>query len=375
MMYRKLLVVLAACAAGFQAYAQTAPRFRAERVPTISPSCATFPGDALDINNAGAVIGQRCIGAGNFAVIWRDGNIRLLPQDIEGNAQSLRLNDRFDAIMQVTSATQERRQLFVRNDGATLQINPLPGDIDLSLVSLNNVRQVLGHSVGNAGGLPSGRVPFIWHRGRARALSALPDTFRLTASNLNDFGIAIGTSSSSPDNQFMHQRAVLWVFDTVMPLPLPDGAIGSSGIDINNRGQAVFSAHFNEDGTEPRRRTQAYLWHLGRLRALPLLPIGPDDLGLVAGAADINNHGQVVGVTVHREPFNETPVRRATLWRDGAVHDLQDLLIDENGEPVTNLSLKAALAINDVGQILVREFIDPLEPPEYFVLTPVSATD
>jgi hypothetical protein len=63
MMYRKLLVVLAACAAGFQAYAQTAPRFRAENVPTISPSCATSPGDALDINDAGAVIGQRCIEA------------------------------------------------------------------------------------------------------------------------------------------------------------------------------------------------------------------------------------------------------------------------------------------------------------------------
>ena len=42
---------------------------------------------------------------------------------------------------------------------------------------------------------------------------------------------------------------------------------------------------------------------------------------------------------------------------------------------MTNLSLKGALAINDVGQILVREFIDPLEPPAYFVLTPVSATD
>jgi uncharacterized membrane protein len=290
MMYRKLLVVLAACAAGFQAYAQTAPRFRAQRVPTIAPSCATSPGDALDINDSGAVIGQRCIDAGNFGFIWRDGNIRLLPQDTQGNAQSLQLNDRFDAIMQV----------------------------------------------------------------------------------INDFGIAIGTSSSSPDNQRMHQRAVLWVYDTVMPLPLPDGAIGSTGIDINNWGQAVFSAHFNEDGTEPRRRTQTYLWHLGRLRALPLLPIGPDDLGLVAGAADINNHGQVVGVTVHRDPFNETPVQRATLWCDGAVHDLQDLLIDENGAPVTDVSLKAALAINDVGQILVREFIDPLEPPEYFVLTPVS---
>ena len=39
------------------------------------------------------------------------------------------------------------------------------------------------------------------------------------------------------------------------------------------------------------------------------------------------------------------------------------------------VSLKAALAINDVGQILVREFVDQLEPPDYFVLTPVSVTD
>jgi hypothetical protein len=370
MMYRKLLVVLAACTAGSQTYAQTASRYRAEQVPTVARSCAIFPGDATDLNNSGAVIGQRCIGEGNFAFIAHNGEIRLLPQDTEGNAQSLKLNDRFDAIMQVTSATGERRHLFVRDDGATVQINPLPGDFDLSLSSLNNRRQVLGHSVGSAVGLP-----FIWHRGRARALSALPDTVGLTASNLNDFGIAIGTSSSSQDNRFMDQRAVLWVFDTVMPLPLPRNAIGSTGRDINNLGQAVFNAHFDDSGTEPRPRTQVYLWHLGRLTALPLLPIGPDDLGLVAGAGDINNHGHVVGITVHREPFNETPVRRATLWRDGVVYDLQDLLVDEDGEPVTDLRLKSALAINDVGQILVQEFIDPLEPPDYFVLTPVRAAD
>lgn len=65
------------------------------------------------------------------------------------------------------------------------------------------------------------------------------------------------------------------------------------------------------------------------------------------------------------------------LWQVGFEKQPVPAAIAEQvmNESVTNLSLKGALAINDVGQILVREFIDPLEPPEYFVLTPVSATD
>jgi hypothetical protein len=63
---------------------------------------------------------------------------------------------------------------------------------------------------------------------------------------------------------------------------------------------------------------------------------------------------------------------RATLWRDRAVYDLKQLLVDENGAPVTNVMPRRALAINDAGQILVEAFFDPLDPHEFFLLTPVA---
>jgi len=373
MSYRKSFVMLALSAICGHGYAQTeAPRYRFERVPTESPT-AVATGDASDLNDAGAVVGRRAIDSDLFAFKWHDGNVKLLPQDTEGNAAQLHLNDRFDVIMSVSSEATGERNLLVLSDGRTVQINPLPGDSDLDLISLNNRRQVLASSVGGAS--PSGRQPMIWHRGRATPLDALPDSYSVTALNLNDRGVAIGYSSRAPGEINADQRAVLWEAGSVMELPLPDEAIGSRGRDVNNRGQAIFTAHFEQGGGqgEPLHPTAvSYVWRQGHLQALPLLPIGQDDFNFQGIAADINNHGQAAGTTANRNFFEEGTILRATVWRDNAVYELQQLLVDENGAPTPNLlRLTRALAINDFGQILVEERSD-LSHPAYFVLTPVA---
>jgi hypothetical protein len=366
MSYRKWLAVLAICALGAEAYAQNAPRYRAQKVATEDPSCSFTPGEAWDLNDGGAVIGRRCIDNRLFAFVIHDGNITLLPQDEEGTASSLRLNDRFDAILSVDTQDEEERNLLVLNNGRTLQINPLAGDDFVDLVALNNQRQVLAISMGNGNGTPSGRQSMLWHRGVGAPLGMLPDSFSSTALNLNDQGVAIGYNSTSPDPTQSGHRAVLWEDGTIMPLPLPRQAVGSRGWDINNHGQAALSVYF-----APQGAGQPYLWHQGRLRPLPLLPIGADESGLGALPGDINNAGQIVGTTIHQGPSQEGSILRATVWRGGAVYDLNQLLVDRNGAPVTNLHLRRAITINDRGQILVEEFADFSDHPEYFVLTPV----
>jgi uncharacterized membrane protein len=364
--------MLALCAICCQAQAQPEPpRYRFEKVPTDDPSCTSSGSRALDLNNAGAVIGQRCIDSNLFAFIAHNGNITLLPQDEEGNASQLHLNDQFDVIMSVSSEVAGKRNLLVLNDGAVVPINPLPDDFDLTLVSLNNSRQVLAWSVGSSSSL--GFIPMIWQDGQGTPLSALPGSARVRAVNLNENGDAIGWSSSTLDEFETDVRAVLWRGGTVTELPLPRGAIGSRGRDLNDGGQAVLSAYFGAGACGAGRSAQAYLWQRGRLRALPLLPIGEDDFDLTANPVDINNVGEVVGITSHRNCWDPPTITlRATLWRDRAVYDLKELLVDENGAPVTNVTPRRALAINDAGQILVEAFFDPLDHPEFYLLTPVA---
>jgi uncharacterized membrane protein len=373
MTFGKLLLVLAVCAAGTETYAQSvAPRYRVEKVPTEDPSCSLSPGAAFDVNNAGAVIGRRCIDNRLFAFVAHKGNLTLLPQDGEGTAEQLYLGDRFDLVLSVSTQQEGKRNLLVLNDGTTRQIDPLKGDFDLSLIALNNRRQVLAWSIGESH--PSGRQSMVWQNGQGTPLGMLPDSFSSTALGLNDHGVAIGYNSRAPGEVNADQRAVLWERDTIMPLPLPSDAIGSRGRDINNRGQAVLSVYF-EAGTchsGSQRAAQTFLWQQGSLKPLALLPIGPDDYSLSAHAADINNVGQVVGATGHRNCFAPDPILRATVWRGGAVYELEKLLVNERGEAVTTLRLQRALAINDKGQILVEEFSHFVDNPKYFVLSPLE---
>jgi uncharacterized membrane protein len=360
--YGQWLMVLAVCAVGAEAYAQNAPKYRFEKVSTQDPSCVFSLGEASDLNDAGAVIGRRCIEDRQFAFIVHDGYITLLPQDEEGDAFQLRLNDRFDATLNVNTQAG-KRSLLVLNNGRTIQINPLPGDSDLTVVTLNNRRQVLGLAIG-----PSGRSPILWERGRATRLSTLPNSSGATALSLNDSGVAIGYSSTAEGD-----RAVLWESGTVMPLRLPSRAIGSQGRDINNRGQAVLNVSFDVLGCGPGTQptTQPFVWYQGRMKPLPPLPIGDDDCIPAAHASDMNNFGQVVGTMIHQNPSGlEEVVFRAAVWLGGAVYDLEEVLVDESGAPVRALSLNRALAINDVGQILVEEAATSDIPPEYYVLTP-----
>ena len=109
---------------------------RFERIPTDDPSCSNSGSDVVDLNNVGAVLGRRCIDSGFFAFIAHEGTITLLPQDEEGNASQLRLNDRFDVAMSVSTAAAGRRNLLALNDGTAVEVKPLPGDFHLTLIGV-----------------------------------------------------------------------------------------------------------------------------------------------------------------------------------------------------------------------------------------------
>lgn len=141
---------------------------------------------------------------------------------------------------------------------------------------------------------------------------------------------------------------------TVTLLPRPEDAHAATALAMNNDDQCVVLAYFDDpDSTQNLR--QSWLFMDGEYRELPRLP--GHELTTVRA---INEHGVMVGTSQesHTDIF-----RRAVIWRNGEVIDLNDLIAFDVGIYM----LRDAHDINDRGQILCETITDLT-----VVLTPVD---
>jgi len=160
---------------------------------------------------------------------------------------------------------------------------------------------------------------------------------------INNAGQVVGDSELS--NGAIH--AFIWSGGSIQDL----GTLGGSNSwarAINDKGQVVGGAEL-PDGTY-----HAFLWSGGSMQDLSTLG------GSNSWAYAINNAGLIAGQS-------ELPnkIWHAVLWQDGHIQDVNSLIPADSG-----CILKAAVAVNDVGQICALGNIEGHPSDDVFLLNP-----
>ena len=170
--------------------------------------------------------------------------------------------------------------------------------------------------------------PFQWKNGTLTDLGALPGVNSSCVSHISGNGWIAGQSENGaidPITGWPETQAVIWKKGKVIDL----GTLGgyeSFSIAVNNLGQVVgmaqnsipdsFSLFFGQEA-------RAFLWDHETMRDLGTLG-GPD-----AFAIDINNGGQILGVSYINSNPNQTtgvPTLDGFLWENGKMIDIPNPL-------------------------------------------------
>jgi probable HAF family extracellular repeat protein len=181
------------------------------------------------------------------------------------------------------------------------------------------------------------------------------------AFGVNETGQAVGQAESSVPNteDFCGLNAYgfpsatacvpfLWQYGVMTKLPTLGGPNGAATM-INNRGEVVgLAENDTKDPGCPVFQFKPVIWENGKIQPLPTVDGDP-----VGVAIDINDNGQMVGISGPCAPFNPSlgyyiVDTHALLWeKDGSVHDLGNL-----GGPAGTFGGNHACALNNQGEVV-----------------------
>jgi probable HAF family extracellular repeat protein len=291
-------------------------------------------------------------------VRWKDGHIYDLGSFGGNQGAAISINNRglivggslnttpdpfsiFDLLSGSTNGTQTRA--FLWQDGMMRDLGTLGGP-DAVAILVNERGQIAGMSYTNSAPSPGCSVllvpgsflaadPFLWDKGEMKDLGTLGGTCGIPLA-MNNRGQVVGESNVAGDSA---PHPFLW--------PGKDGKMQDLGtfggtygwaIAINDSGEVVGLASIS-NGQE-----FAFLWRKGVLTNLGSLVDDP-----CSQANAINSRGQIVGIST--ATCNYSTGRKAFLWENGSMVDLNDLI-----RPGSGMQLTLGETINDRGEIAIN---------------------
>ena len=233
-------------------------------------------GIAEAVNRRGVVVGYGDAGLGTgVAFKYFKGQLTLLPAFAGDATWAVDVNDRGQVVGGTSVAVGEGVTMAAlwQPDGQPQLLGNLAhlGGLTSLARALNDRGEVVGEVKTDQNAF----LPFYYRDGVQRQLPLLPgDTFGV-ARDINEHGVAVGTSGT---------RAVTWKRGAVEELPAPAGEPSWVGA-INNHGQAVGSI-----GSAP----ELVLWSSGEPHRFSELAATPADWTYFT-VHDLDDEGRIVG--------------------------------------------------------------------------------
>ncbi len=295
---------------------------------------------AYGINNLGQVVGSGNLGGASApnAFLWENGSMSYLgdlPGGVE-RSEAFAINDAGRIVGWGYNDVASTRAVMWEN-GTIYELGDLPGGSpEARALDVN----ASGNIVGWSSTSPSIQAT-MWEGDTLSGVAGgSPTTYANSiAYAINDRNQVVG---SVPWASGLGNRAVLWDSDgTVTEL----GAIGvindvSQANDINNLGLIIGNSKIDLAGGA--FVTHAAMWDNGNIIDLGDLSA---DTEVRSDALGVNDNGLVVGWSI------DGASSRATLWQDGTIYNLNDLLDPADPLSATTVLIQAT-DINNSGQIV-----------------------
>jgi probable HAF family extracellular repeat protein len=274
------VLLSALCAFPLHVQAAPAPAYQPVALVPFTPGQGS--GVATAINNQGTVCGMWTGSTGAFC--WRDGRLtELQPLPGDDNVFVESINERGQAAGFSQSTVSFRRTAVVFVEGVA-QALPIPQATGSTASDIDNAGDVAGAYTTRTGE----SMAYLLRHGQVQDLGTLGQAQRSSgAAGINNRRQVVGTSTidtPTPIGNFQ-TRAFLFENGTMKVLPTPAG-YGSVASRINERGQVIGRLERNDGSPDDYR---AALWDKGQVKVL---------LDQPSDARGINNRGQVVGAVL-----------------------------------------------------------------------------
>ena len=299
-----------------------------------APECPFGPPPtiATGISELGHVVGyyQQCA-IGHEAFLWtpQSGLTTLDRPPDTPSAEASDLNDIGGIIGTIDPPGPSGQHGFVWENGTWTMLLPDNDGLFSGAYAINNLGQVVGYRDIDA----FTRNAFLWDNG---LFTTIPPSFgaRSLATDVNDAGDVVGWMGTSNG---IDSHAFVWNDGVMMDLGLIPGSFAAQAQAINSARAILITASLQKDESSPVL-SRSFLCQDGNMT----------DLGVLAGfdrcsGFDLNDAFSVVGVCSKSSNPN---FRRAFIWRDGAMMDLNNLIPAESG-----LNITWVRGINNRGQI------------------------